>query len=132
MSRNSPGLSVAAAALALLCVAAQAGTSCRDGVATAVPAPPTLVTVDGDLSDWDLSAPVLSWNAEETADEENCTLFFMHDDEALYVAYDMALPGGRMPENANRPQDRYWRGDVFRKTLAGEGCCEKKRQKCGC
>ena len=117
MSRNSPGLSVAAAALALLCVAAQAGTSCRDGVATAVPAPPTPVTVDGDLSDWDLSAPVLSWNAEETADEENCTLFFMHDDEALYVAYDMALPGGRMPENANRPQDRYWRGDVVQLRL---------------
>ena len=46
-----------------------AGTSCRDGVAAAV-ATEHAPVIDGDLSDWNLSAPVLVWNAEELAETE--------------------------------------------------------------
>ena len=107
---------IGAAGLALAAGAAFAGTSCRDGVAAAVVAESAPV-IDGDLSDWDRSAPVLVWNAEERAEVENATLYFMHDEANLYVAYDMTLPDGRMPENPNRPQDRYWRGDLVQLRL---------------
>ena len=110
------------AGCAVFSIAAFAGTSCKDGVAKAVWCgaadgdirPPA---IDGDLSDWDCSEPVLCWNAEERAEEENATLFFMYDEANLYVAYEMTLPGGRMPENRNRPQDRYWRGDLVQLRL---------------
>ena len=113
---------ILAAVVSVLAGAAFAGTSCKDGVAKAVwcgaadggiPHP----AIDGDLSDWDCAEPVLCWNAEERAEEENATLFFMYDEANLYVAYEMTLPGGRMPENRNRPQDRYWRGDLVQLRL---------------
>ena len=108
---------------ALLSQTLLADTSCRDGVAKAVWCGETAdwgvraPAIDGDLSDWNCSEPVLAWNAEETADVENCTLFFMYDEANFYIAYEMALPGGRMPENTNRPQDRYWRGDLVQVRL---------------
>ena len=110
------------AGCAVFSIAAFAGTSCKDGVAKAVWCgaadgnirPPA---IDGDLSDWNCAEPVLCWNAEVRANEENATLFFMYDAANLYVAYEMTLPGGRMPMNANRPQDRYWHGDLVQLRL---------------
>ena len=110
------------AGCAVFSIAAFAGTSCKDGVAKAVWCgaadgnirPPA---IDGDLSDWNRSAPVLVWHSEESAEEENATLFFMYDETNLYVAYDMTLPGGRVPKNENRTCDRFWRGDIVQLRL---------------
>ena len=110
------------AGCAVFAGAAFAGTSCKDGVAKAVWCgaaegnirPPA---IDGNLSDWGCAEPVLCWNAEARAEEENATLFFMYDAASLYVAYEMTFPGGRMPENSNRPQDRYWHGDLVQLRL---------------
>ena len=100
-----------------------AGTSCKDGIAKAVwcgdnqSGQASLPVIDGSLSDWDRSAPVLCWNAEERAEQENATLYFMYNEDNLYIAYEMMLPGGRGPENRNRPQDRFWFGDVVQLRL---------------
>ena len=96
-----------------------AGTSCRDGVAAAV-ATEHAPVIDGDLSDWNLSAPVLVWNAEELAETENATIFFMHDTTNFYVGYEMTLSGGRMPKNENRPSDRFWMGDLVQIRLCSD------------
>ena len=108
---------LAASALSFAACAALAGTSCRDGVATALPAPGGGVAIDGDLSDWNRSAPVLVWNADEFAETENATLYFMHDEANFYVAYEMTLMDGRMPTNKNRPSDRFWCGDLVQVRL---------------
>ena len=107
---------IGAVGLVLVAGAAFAGTSCRDGVATAVAAGRAPV-IDGDLSDWNRSAPVLVWRADLDAETENATLYFMHDEANFYIAYEMTLPGGRSPKNENRPCDRYWRGDIVQVRL---------------
>ena len=75
------------------------------------------LVIDGDLLDWNRSAPVLIWNAEEFAETENATLYFMHDEVNLYVAVEMTLLGGRSPKNENRPSDRFWVGDLVQLRL---------------
>ena len=107
---------IGAAGLILAAGAAFAGTSCRDGVAAAIMADCAPV-IDGDLSDWNRSAPVLVWNAEEFAETENATLYFMYDEANLYVAYAMTLMSGRSPKNENRPLDRIWVGDLVQMRL---------------
>ena len=104
------------AGCAVFSIAAFAGTSCKDGVAKAVAADSAPV-IDGDLSDWNRSAPILVWNAEECAEAENATLYFMHDEANLYVAYEMTLMSGRSPKNENRPLDRIWVGDLVQLRL---------------
>lgn len=95
-----------------------AGTSCRDGVASAVPLPGGRAPViDGKLDDWDRSGAVLCWNAEERADRENATLYFMYDATNLYLACEMRFDG-RGPRNESRPQDRYWFGDLVQLRLS--------------
>ena len=110
------GTVIGATGLILAAGAAFAGTSCRDGVAAAIMADRALV-IDGDLLDWNRSAPVLIWNAEEFAETENATLYFMHDEVNLYVAVEMTLLGGRSPKNENRPSDRFWVGDLVQLRL---------------
>lgn len=95
-----------------------AGTSCREGVANALPlrggrAP----VIDGRLDDWDVSGAVLCWNAEERADREHATCHFMYDASNLYFACEMAFDG-RAAKNEHRPQDRYWFGDLVQLRLS--------------
>lgn len=56
-------------AVGVAVASAFAGTTCRDGVAKALPTkggtPPV---IDGRLDDWDRSGAILCWNAEELAD----------------------------------------------------------------
>lgn len=106
--------------LAAFCVAAVsafAGTTCRDGVAKAVPVkdgkPPV---IDGRLDDWDRSAAILCWNAEEFADRQNATIHFMYDEANLYLAAEMNLFDHDV-HNENRPEDRYWQGDLIQLRL---------------
>jgi hypothetical protein len=88
-----------------------AGTTCTDGVMRARPVkdgrPPV---IDGKFDDWDLSGVVRCWNAEAYAEQQNCSLALMYDDDALYLAVEMTF-AGRDAQNPNRPQDRYWYGD---------------------
>ena len=98
-------------ALLLLAVAAplcaQAGTSCLDGIAKALPTPGGRPpAIDGRLDDWDRSGAVLCWNAEEFAETQNATLYFMYDATNLYFAVEMSLHDHELT-NENRPQDRY-------------------------
>lgn len=89
-----------------------AGTTCTDGIMHARPVKDGKAPViDGKLDDWDLSGVVRCWNAEAYAESQNCSLALMYDNEGLYLGYKMTLPG-RAAFNPNRPQDRYWNGDL--------------------
>ena len=95
-----------------------AGTSCRNGEANALPLPDGVApAIDGCLDDWDKSGAVLCWNTEEFADRENATLYFMYDMSNLYFACEMRFDG-RSAKNENRPQDRYWFGDLVQLRLS--------------
>ena len=99
-----------------LCV--EAGTSCLDGIAKAMPTPGGCPpAIDGRLDDWDRSGAVLCWNAEEFAETQNATLYFMYDATNLYFAVEMSLHDHELA-NENRPQDRYWRGDLVQLRLS--------------
>lgn len=101
-----------------LAVCASAGTTCRNGIASAVPLPGGRAPViDGALNDWDLSGAILCWNAEEFADRQNATLYFMYDEHNLYCAAQMSLHDHEAT-NEHRPQDRYWRGDLIQIRLS--------------
>ena len=103
--------------LLLTAAAASAGTSCRDGVAKALPTKDGRAPViDGRLDDWDRSGAVLCWNAEQFADRQNCTLYFMYDADNLYLGAEMGL-FDHDPKNENRPEDRYWQGDLIQLRL---------------
>jgi hypothetical protein len=98
--------------MAWFATTASGGTSCLDGVAAALPLKDGRAPViDGRLDDWDRSGAVLAWNAEELAESENVALFFMYDEANFYVGAEMAL-GDHDNTNENRPQDRYWQGDL--------------------
>ena len=100
-------------ALALMTGMVHAGNTCTDGIMNAVPVPGGKApVVDGDLSDWDRSGVVRCWNAEGRATLQNCSLYLMYDEEALYLGAEMALEG-RAPINRNRHLDRYWNGDLI-------------------
>ncbi len=89
-----------------------AGTTCTDGVMHARPVKDGKAPIiDGKLDDWDLSGVVRCWNAEAYSESQNCSLALMYDEEGLYLGYKMTLPG-RAAYNPNRPQDRYWLGDL--------------------
>lgn len=109
-------------AVTLLSCLAFAGTTCRDGVAKALPTkggvPPV---IDGTLDDWDRSGAILCWNAEELADRQNATLYIMYDETNLYFAAEMNLFDHDV-HNENRPEDRYWQGDLIQLRL----CTDRK------
>ena len=97
---------------------AVAGTTCRDGVARAIPvADGRAPVIDGRLDDWDKSGAVLCWNAEVYADRQNATLYIQYDAENLYFAAEMGL-FDHDNTNPNRPEDRYWNGDLIQLRLS--------------
>ena len=101
-----------------LSVAASGGTTCTDGIASALPAGDgAAISIDGKLDDWDRSGAVLCWNVAELADRQNAAIYFMYDETNLYIAAEMALYDHEAT-NENRPQDRYWRGDLVQVRLS--------------
>lgn len=79
----------------------------------AVPVPPGgAPVIDGDLTDWDLSAAEDVWIANETADRFNASIAAMYDDDMLYFAARVRLPG-RPLRNPHSPIDPFWRGDCL-------------------
>ena len=108
---------VCVCALVSACVA-RAGTTCRNGIAVAVPTkdgcPPV---IDGRLEDWDCTGAILCWNAEAYADKQNATVYFMYDAHNLYFAVEMGLFDHDYT-NPNRPEDRYWAGDCVQLRLS--------------
>ena len=104
--------SALAAASAVFALAASAGNMCPDGTAHAVPLKDGRAPViDGNLDDWDLSGEEPCWNAEQLADEQYAKIAFMYDDDFFYVSVRMGLYDHEYT-NPNRPEDRFWNGDV--------------------
>ena len=91
-----------------------------NGVMQAVPTknaqPPK---IDGDLSDFDLSASEPIVLAEQTARSYNADVALNYDDAALYIAARVALPNRRI-HNPNSPVDAFWGGDVLELRVAAD------------
>jgi hypothetical protein len=93
-------------------------TTCENGIMNAIPLESgKTLNIDGDLSDWDLSGVESAWIADELADVQVCNLYMMYDNQFLYVASDMKLYDHEYT-NPNRPEDRYWRGDLLQLRLS--------------
>lgn len=90
------------------------------GVMQAVPTknaqPPK---IDGDLSDFDLSASEPIVLAAQTARDYNAEVALNYDEQALYIAAQVALPN-RGIHNPNNPVDAFWWGDVLELRLAAD------------
>ncbi|MFA6960514.1 MAG: FlgD immunoglobulin-like domain containing protein [Opitutaceae bacterium] len=83
------------------------------GLMRAVPVPQAgAPVIDGDLKDWDLSAVEDVWIADETADRFRASIAAMYDDEGLYLAAKVRLPG-RPLRNPHSPVDSFWIGDCL-------------------
>lgn len=89
------------------------GADLSNGTMLAVPVPEKgAPVIDGSLADWDLSAAEDVWIATETADRLRANIVAMYDEEALYLAAQVRLPG-RALRNPNSPIDPFWRGDCL-------------------
>ncbi len=76
----------------------------------AVPVPKgTTVKIDGDLSDWDLSAQEWVAVSPDVAERFSGNVAVMYDDDALYLAVDATTGGGPLI-NPNKPNERPWQG----------------------
>ena len=76
----------------------------------AVPVPAgKAIAIDGDLSDWDLSAQEWLAVAAEVAERFNARVAVMYDDDFLYLSIDGHTGGGPLV-NANKPSERPWYG----------------------
>ena len=84
----------------------------------AVPAPGS-VTIDGDLSDWDLSGEILTYVVEASMDYQSARTAFMYDNDALYISCRVADPSPMLnqADPAVNP-DFGWDGDAFQLRLA--------------
>jgi hypothetical protein len=91
-----------------------------NGQMTAVPVKNGLAPqIDGDLSDWDLSAAEPAYISPQTARSLNSDWALMYDADALYVGIKTALPN-RPLDNPNNPQDAFWSGDILQLRLAAD------------
>ena len=115
-SRFLPLVLLAALALA----APSRALDLTGGVMRAVPTPGGHApSVDGDLSDWDLSGAEPVWMAPETARKFHAQVALMYDKDALYVGADVSLPA-RALRNPNNPVDAFWWGDVLELRVAAD------------
>ena len=90
------------------------------GLTTAVPVKDGRAPViDGDLSDWDLSAAEPVYIAEQTIDRMNADWAFMYDADAFYVSARVAMPG-RPYTNPNNPQDSFWWSDLVQLRMSAD------------
>lgn len=79
--------------------------------------------IDGDLSDWDLSAQEPVYISAQTAGNMNAEWAVMYDDEALYLSARVALPG-RPYSNRNNPQDAFWNEDILQVRMSFDPALE--------
>lgn len=89
-----------------------------NGVVTAVPAKAGTV-IDGDLSDWDLSAQEPAYISAQTAGTMNVEWAVMYDQEALYLSARVTMPG-REYHNPSNPQDGFWWSDCLQVRLTSD------------
>ena len=114
MRRNA----ILALLVGFVCIPVMAADFCTSGIANAVPVKDgTAPVIDGRLDDWDLSGEEVTWIADLLAEDQHCRLNFMYDDAALYVGVRMALYDHELT-NGNRPEDRYWLGDLVQLRLS--------------
>ncbi len=68
--------------------------------------------IDGELSDWDLSAQEPVYISAQTAEKMNAEWAVMYDDDALYLSARVSMPG-RAYHNPANIQDGFWWGDCL-------------------
>ncbi len=91
-----------------------------NGLTKAVPVkngiPPV---IDGKLGDWDLSYMEPCYASEQTVARLHGEWALMYDNNALYVAGRMSLPG-RPYKNEAMPTDAFWQYDLFAFRLSAD------------
>jgi hypothetical protein len=75
--------------------------------------------IDGDLSDWDLSAQEPIYISAQTAASMHAEWAAMYDDEALYISTRASMPN-RPFVNTMNPQDAFWQGDLSQARLSAD------------
>ena len=91
-----------------------------NGLSKAVPVKNGVVPViDGKLDDWDLSYMEPCYASEQTAARINGEWALMYDQNFLYVAGRMSLPG-RPYKNEAMPTDWFWQYDLFAFRLSAD------------
>ncbi|WP_339715796.1 FlgD immunoglobulin-like domain containing protein [uncultured Kriegella sp.] len=75
--------------------------------------------IDGELDDWDLSFMEPCYASEQTIEKLNGEWALMYDDNALYIAGKMSLPG-RPYKNEAMPTSRFWQYDLFALRLSAD------------
>lgn len=118
MTNRRASLLAALAALLLLPAPRSSGVDFTNGEVTAVPAKPGIV-IDGDLSDWDLSAQEPVYISAQTAGTMNVEWAAMYDQEALYLSARVTMPG-REYHNPSNPQDGFWWSDCLQVRLTSD------------
>ena len=104
------------ALLLAMCIRPTFAVDLSKGLMAAVPVKNQPPTIDGDLSDWDLSRAEPMWVSEQVAAQLNAEWALMYDDEALYIGVRASLPN-RALQNPNSPQDSFWQGDLLQMRL---------------
>ena len=90
------------------------------GTVTAVPVKNgTAPTIDGDLSDWDLSAQEPVYISAQTADKLNAEWAVMYDKDELYLSARVSLPN-RAYHNPANIQDGFWWGDCLQVRMTSD------------
>lgn len=87
-------------------------------------------TIDGRLDDWDLSFMEPAYGTEQTADKKNMEWAVMYDDDALYLAAKISLPG-RPYKNDATAIEGYWWGDCLQFRLSSDPSLPNPIQKDG-
>lgn len=121
---TAPSLSrFAGLALALFLLAlspASRAVDLTNGTMTAVPVKDGKApAIDGNLSDWDLSAQEPVYISAQTADTMNAEWAVMYDDDALYLSAKVTMPG-RGIYNPYNPQDGFWWGDILQVRMSSD------------
>lgn len=75
--------------------------------------------IDGKLDDWDLSYMEPAYGTEQSAEKKNLEWAVMYDNDALYFAAKMSLPG-RPYSNTSSAMEGYWWGDCIQFRLSSD------------
>lgn len=75
--------------------------------------------IDGDLTDWDLTAQEPVYISAQTAEKMNAEWAVMYDRDALYLSARVTMPG-RAYHNPANIQDGFWWGDCLQVRMSSD------------